>query len=128
MGELRLPGLATGIDTSALIQQLMAVEQRRLTSYQVEKKTYEQETSLLEGLRSKINELNTAVSALSSAEDLNIFKATTSDKDVLSINASSDANPGSHSVEINQLATTETWIQDSKIGKSANGLNIRPPG
>jgi flagellar capping protein FliD len=113
MGELRLPGLATGIDTSALIQQLMAVERQRLNSYQVDKQTYEQESSLLEDLRRKINELNTAVSALSSAEDLNIFKTSTSDKDVLSISASSDANPGSHSVEINQLATSDAWIQDA---------------
>jgi flagellar capping protein FliD len=113
MGELRLPGLATGIDTSVLIQQLMAIESRRLASYQVQKKTYEQESGLLNDLRSKVVSLNTAISSISDADNLNIFKTTTSDKDVLTISASSDANPGSHSIEINQLATSDAWIQDS---------------
>ncbi|MHC4132035.1 MAG: flagellar filament capping protein FliD [Planctomycetota bacterium] len=113
MGELRLPGLATGIDTGTLVQQLMLVEQQRLNSYQIDKQEYEQETSLLEGLRNKVLQLNTAVSVLSDADKLNAFKASTSDKDVLTINASSDASPGSHSIEIDQLATSETWIQQT---------------
>ncbi|MHC4270931.1 MAG: flagellar cap protein FliD N-terminal domain-containing protein, partial [Planctomycetota bacterium] len=113
MGELRLPGLATGIDTGALIQQLMAVEQQRLTSYQVDKRTYEQESSLLEDLRGKINQLNSTITTLSNADNLNAYKTTSSDKDVLTIKASADASPGSHSIEINQLATSETWIQET---------------
>jgi flagellar hook-associated protein 2 len=113
VGELRLPGLATGIDTGALIQQLMAVEQQRLTSYQVDKRTYEQESSLLEDLRGKINQLNSTITTLSNADNLNAYKTTSSDKDVLTIKASADASPGSHSIEINQLATSETWIQET---------------
>ena len=34
MGEIRLPGLFTGIDTGALIQQLMKLEQTTLNRYQ----------------------------------------------------------------------------------------------
>ncbi|MHC5073841.1 MAG: flagellar filament capping protein FliD, partial [Planctomycetota bacterium] len=113
MGELRLPGLATGIDTGALIQQLMLVERQRLNSYQTDKKIYEQESSLINDLRSKILQLNTVVNTLSDADNLNAFKATSSDKDILTIDASSDASPGSHSIEINQLATSETWIQET---------------
>ncbi|MHC4293557.1 MAG: flagellar cap protein FliD N-terminal domain-containing protein, partial [Planctomycetota bacterium] len=113
MGELRLPGLATGIDTGTLIQQLMAVEQQRLTSYQVDKRSYEQESSLLVDLRSKINQLNSTITTLSNADNLNAYKTTSSDKDVLTISASADASPGSHSIEINQLATSETWIQET---------------
>jgi flagellar hook-associated protein 2 len=113
MGELRLPGLATGIDTGALIQQLMLVERQRLNSFQTDKKIYEQESSLINDLRSKILQLNTTVSVLSDADNLNAFKATSSDKDILTIDASSDASPGSHSIEINQLATSETWIQET---------------
>jgi flagellar hook-associated protein 2 len=113
MGELRLPGLATGIDTGALIQQLMLVERQRLNSFQTDKKIYEQESSLINDLRSKILQLNTTVSVLSDADNLNAFKATSNDKDILTIDASSDASPGSHSIEINQLATSETWIQET---------------
>ncbi len=113
MGELRLPGLATGIDTSALIQQLMMIESRRLATYQVKKADYQEQNTALSDLQSRVSALKTAVSVLSDADDLEIFKTSSSDTDILTASASSDANPGSHSIEINQLATTDTWIQDT---------------
>ena len=78
MGELRLPGLATGIDTSALIQQLMMIESRRLATYQVKKADYQEQNTALSDLQSKVSALKTAVSALSDANDLEIFKTSSS--------------------------------------------------
>ena len=113
MGELRFPGLVTGIDTAALIKQLMIINSRRLATYQVKKTDYEQQNTALSELRSKISALQSAVSALSDADDLEIFSTSSSDTDILTLAASSEAEPGSHSIEINQLASTETWIQDT---------------
>ncbi len=113
MGELRFPGLATGIDTAALIKQLMIINSRRLATYQVKKTDYEKQNTALDELRSKISALESAASALSDADDMEIFSTSSSDTDMLTLTASSEANPGSHSIEVNQLATTETWIQDT---------------
>jgi flagellar capping protein FliD len=113
MGVLRFPGLVTGIDTAVLIEQLMIINSRRLAAYQVQKTDYEAQTTALSELRTKVNALETSATALADADDMEIFKATSSDTDVLTVAASSEANPGSHSIEINQLATTETWIQDT---------------
>ncbi len=113
MGELRLPGLATGIDTATLIDQLMAINSRRLANYQVKKIGYEKETTTLDELRAKVSKLNSAVTSISNASSLEAYKASTSDGDVLGVGASQDAAQGSHSILINQLATTETWIQDT---------------
>jgi len=113
MGELRLPGLATGIDTATLIDQLMAINSRRLASHQVKKIGYEEETTALGELRNKVNSLNTSVTAISNASSMEAYKASSSDNDVLGVSASEDASEGSHSLLINQLATTETWIQDN---------------
>jgi len=113
MGELRFPGLATGIDTAALIKQLMIINSRRLATYQVQKTDYEKQNTALDELRTKISALETSASALADADDMEIFKATSSDTDVLTVAASSEANSGSHSIEVNQLATTNTWIQDT---------------
>ena len=112
MGELRLPGLATGIDTTTLIAQLMIINSRRLANYQTQKMGYEAKSSALDELRTVIAALSSSVSALSDADNLQAFTASSSDTDVLTVGASSDAFPGSHSVQINQLATTETWIHD----------------
>jgi flagellar hook-associated protein 2 len=113
MGVLRFPGLATGIDTTALIKQLMIIESRRLATYQVQKVDYEQKTTILDELRSKIELFDATVSDLSDAGDLEIYRTTSSDTDVLTVSASSEANPDSHSIIVNQLATGETWIQDT---------------
>ncbi|MEA3224873.1 MAG: flagellar filament capping protein FliD [Planctomycetota bacterium] len=113
MGELRLPGLATGIDTATLIEQLMSINSRRLANYQIKKIGYEKETTALNELRTKVGNLNSTVTAISNASSLEAYKANTSDSDVLGVGASEDAAEGSHSILINQLATTETWIQDT---------------
>lgn len=113
MGELRFPGLATGIDTAALIKQLMIINSRRLAKYQVQKTDYEKQTTSLNELRSTIRSLESAAGALSDADNMEIFKSTSSDSDILTVSAASTANPGSHSIEVNQLATTNTWIQDT---------------
>jgi flagellar hook-associated protein 2 len=113
MADLWLPGLATGIDTKSIVAQLMVIEAQRLARYQVKKAGYEEQETAFTALRSKISATKTAVSALSDADDLQIFATTSSDTDILTVSSSSDANPGSHSIEIDQLATGETWIQDT---------------
>jgi len=112
MGELRLPGLATGIDTATLIDQIMMINSRRLAKYQVEKNTFDAQAKALDELRSNVYSLKYAASALSDADELDGFSTSSSDTDILTISATTGANPGSHSVEIDQLATSETWIQD----------------
>jgi len=113
MGELRLSGLSSGIDTTALVQQLMKVESQRLATYQVSKMNYEKETTALDELRTKINALKSASAGLADIDSMQLYSANSSDKDTLSVSASSEANSGSHSVAVNQLATADTWIQDA---------------
>jgi len=115
MGELRLPGLATGIDTNTLITQLMAIEGRRLANYQLQKQNYEAEDAALDELKTKIRNLKQAAHNLSDSSNLDIYTTSTSDEDILTLTASSDARAGSHAIEINQLATTETWMHNSTL-------------
>ncbi len=115
MGQLRLPGLATGIDTASLIKQLMAINTRRLANYQVQKVEYEARTTLLGELRGKVASLDSAVNAIFDSSNMEAFKASTSNGNVLGVAATEDAGEGSHSVLINQLATSDTWILDTSI-------------
>ncbi len=112
MATITLPGLTTGLDTTSLITQLMNVESRRLATYNTKKSSYITQKTAMDTVRSKLSDLNTATNALADVKNMTIFNSSTSDSDKLTVSASSDANAGSHSVEINQLATTETWIQD----------------
>jgi len=112
MGELRFPGLATGIDTAALIKQIMIINSRRLAKYQLQKTDYEKEITAMEEVRTKVTALESSAAALADADTLEAFNVTSSDTDILTLTTASDAAMGSHSIEIDQLATTEAWIQD----------------
>ncbi len=112
MGVLRLPGLVTGIDTSELIRQLMIVNSRRLANYQVKKLGYEGKKDTLDELRGIVGSVKASSAALADSGNMQSFNSSSSDTDVLTVSASSDAQPGSHSVIVNQLATTETWVHD----------------
>lgn len=113
MGEISFSGLTSGIDTASIVQQLMVVESQRLANYQVDEMEYEQQGSAIDELRTLISSLKSAAAGLSDADSMDIYNATSSDTDALTVSASSDANAGSHSVAINQLATSETWIQET---------------
>ena len=89
MGELRLPGLATGIDTAALIDQMMAINSRRLASYQVKKIGYEKTNTALDELKAKVAALESATGALSDSSDLEIYSSSTSDSDMLTLSTTS---------------------------------------
>ncbi|MFA5238927.1 MAG: flagellar filament capping protein FliD [Phycisphaerae bacterium] len=113
MGTINLPGLATGIDTATLIQQLMTINSRRLANYQLQKKKYESENTVLDQLTTNIKNLKQAAYNLSDSSNLDMYTTSTSDKDILTLSASSNARAGSHTVDVNQLATAETWIHDN---------------
>ncbi|MGB8225619.1 MAG: flagellar cap protein FliD N-terminal domain-containing protein, partial [Sedimentisphaerales bacterium] len=113
MGTITFPGLSTGIDTSSIINQLMIIESRRLATYQVKQKSYGDQGTALSGVRDKVTALKSAVSALADADNLDIYNTSSSNTDILTVTASSEANAGSHTIEVHQLATTETWIQDT---------------
>jgi flagellar hook-associated protein 2 len=112
MASIQLSGLSTGIDTKAMIQQLMQVEMRRLTMLEstLTKKT-EKRTAVNE-LQSKLSTFKSSLNALSDASKLRSFNATSSNTDKLSVSTSSGAHEGSHSVQIKQLATANRWVHD----------------
>ena len=112
MGTINFPGLATGIDTTQIVKQLMAINSRRSANYKVDKLHLSQKETAVGELKTKVGTLEKAADALSDTEKLETFKSSSSHPNRLGIATTSAANPGSHSIEINQLATAETWIQD----------------
>jgi len=115
MSSLQLPGLSTGIDTASLISQLMAIERRSLNTYQQRIELWEEKQDALSTLESKLSNLRSAVRALSDADELKAFSASTSDEDKLTASATANAFEGTHTVAVNQLAAAERWIHTSGI-------------
>ncbi len=115
MSTLRLPGLLTGIDTSQLIAQLMAVERRTLNTYEERKSTWDGKKEALGTLESKLSNLRSSVRALSDANQLRAFSSTSSDTDKVTAEASYNTFEGNHTVVVNQLASAERWVHTAGI-------------
>ncbi|NQT03588.1 MAG: flagellar filament capping protein FliD [Planctomycetes bacterium] len=115
MSTLRLPGLLTGIDTSALITQLMALERRSLNVYKERKSMWEERQDALSTLETKLENLRSPVQSLSDADELRAFSVASSDTDKLTADASYNAFEGNHNVVINQLATAERNVHTTGL-------------
>ena len=112
MAQIQLPGLATGIDTSAIIQQLMAVNRLRLNAMQVDLKEEQTVSSALGDLDTKLSAFKAASNSLSSASQLQSYSTSSSDSDAVSASANYSAVEGSHSVQVKQLASSDRWVHD----------------
>jgi flagellar hook-associated protein 2 len=115
MSTLRLPGLLTGIDTSELITQMMAVERRTLDRYEERKEMWDERKNDLGTLETKLSNLQSSIRTLSDAEELRAFSTASSDTDILTAEASYNAYEGNHTVVINQLATAERWVHSAGL-------------
>ncbi|MHC5163921.1 MAG: flagellar filament capping protein FliD [Planctomycetota bacterium] len=110
MSSLQLPGLSTGIDTKALIDQLMAVERRRLAAYTSNVTKFEEKKTAVTELQSKLFTYKSSLDDLADASQLRSFEASSNDEGALTVSATSQAYEGSHTVQIKQLATADRWV------------------
>ncbi|HON91926.1 MAG TPA: flagellar filament capping protein FliD [Sedimentisphaerales bacterium] len=115
MGELKLSGLSTGIDTSTLVKQLMAIERKRITAYTSRQETYTKKKEALSELSTKLDALKKATSDLSDAGSLRAYTTSSSDTDIVTAEANNTAFEGSHTVIVKQLATLERWVHNSGL-------------
>ena len=73
MSTIQFPGLFTGIDTTTIISQLMAIERRNLNIYQSRLSDWEDKRDALSDLESKLTALKSTVAALSDARNTTTF-------------------------------------------------------
>ncbi len=110
MPSIQLPGLQSGIDTAKLVEQLMMLERRTLSTYQDRKTVWEERQDALSALEGKLSNLRSSAIAISDSEALRAYTVQSSDTDYLTAEATNDAFEGTHTVVINQLATAERWV------------------
>jgi flagellar hook-associated protein 2 len=108
MATITFGGLATGLNTTNIIDELVKVEQRPITLLQQQQVTIEGKIDLYQQLSGKIGALKTAATKLSTASSFFIKTAKSSNENVLVATSSSNADAGNHSVLVNRLARAST--------------------
>lgn len=110
MSSIQLPGLNTGIDTKAMIDQLIMANSRRLNVYEQRREQADAKRTSYNDLKIKLQDFESAIEKLSDQSKLKSFMVTSSNEDALTASASSNAFEGTASIEIGRLATSDKYI------------------
>jgi flagellar hook-associated protein 2 len=110
MAGIQLSGLASGLDTEGMITQLMALERQPETRWNQQKTISQTKEQALKDILSRIKTLQTNAGDLKSVTTwLPTQSIDVSDSTKVSASAVSGAAPGSYSLAVQQLATSDQW-------------------
>lgn len=110
---INFSGLASGIDTNHLIEQLMYLERQPIRNLQAKKALIERRQAAWGTVKSRLQDLQSKADNLRKPGALLAFKATSSSDTVAQVSAGSEATPGSYAVKVTALATAQSWASRS---------------
>lgn len=110
--SLALPGVFTGMDTDALIESTLRAQGYRLNQLDRSKAEWEAKSKAIDSIATKVRSLRSVLTKLSSAEALRETSGTSSDSDVLQVKSAAGATEGTHSIEVNRLASAEKEVHE----------------
>jgi flagellar hook-associated protein 2 len=115
---MQLDGLATGMDTTSMIDQLVQLERRPIYNYQQEISEMEQTKGAWRDINSRLDNLENKTTDLKLSSTFNSRSANSSNEDVVTVTAQNSASEANYSVTVNNAATAQR-ISGSCLDDSA---------
>lgn len=109
MAGIRLPGVGSGLDTDAIVSQLMALERRPVTLLQQKSDKLTTEANAWRDLNSRLLNLQSRITDLKNASLWNTRRVTLGDSTVATVTAGTSAAVGSHTMST-VMAKATTWL------------------
>jgi flagellar hook-associated protein 2 len=113
-GRPTFGGLASGLDTNALLKGLLEIERQPLNRIEARRSEVDNQRGLVRQLNSRLLALrdsasaldnrNTKLSSESTSEELLKYKGSSTNEDVVEVTAGAGASPGDIQVRVEQLA------------------------
>ncbi len=116
VGTVSTNGASTGINTSALLDELVNAASGSRNKIQSKITAYEQLSGLYSSLNTQLSALDTSLSAIQTESTFREFTGTSSDTDVFTVDTDGDAIAGSYAITVTQLAQAQ--INNIAIGGS----------
>jgi flagellar hook-associated protein 2 len=110
VSTISLPGLSSGVDTTAIISQLIAAERQPQNLMKTQQAAVQKQSTAFGTLADDIDTLKTAVNDLKNAADLRAFTVSTSNGAILTAKTSSSASEGTHEILIDRLASADRKV------------------
>jgi flagellar hook-associated protein 2 len=120
MSTITFNGLASGLDSASMIEQLVNVERSGANTATTRKSNLDTQKSIVNSLSSGLSALATAVRAMDLDSEIKPRTASNSDNRV-SVAASAGASPGVHDLRVKSLATSQV-TQSRSFASSAAGV------
>ncbi|PIQ11942.1 MAG: flagellar hook protein [Hydrogenophilales bacterium CG_4_9_14_3_um_filter_59_35] len=97
-------GIGSNLDVNTIVSQLMAIEQKPLTTLNTKEAKFQAQLSTYGTIKGALSSLQSAVQGLTSSSTYTSMSASVSDATILSASATSSAAVGSYSIAVSQLA------------------------
>lgn len=111
---MRMTGLVSGMDTESMVKELVSASSEKVNKIKQKKQDVEWKKEIWSGLNTKIyNFYKTQLSAFKSVSNYKAKKATASDETKVTVKAGAGATNGTHSVSIEQTASSAYLTGDN---------------
>lgn len=107
-------GVGSGLNVQSIVSQLVAVEQQPVRLLQAKGNTLQTKMSVFGQIKSELSALQDAASALVSASTWNALNVTSGNASAFTGTATSTAQAGSHTIEVNNLVSAQALKSANK--------------
>ena len=120
MASIISSGIGSGLDISGIVQQLVAAEGQPLeTRLGLKEVQAQAKLSAFGSLKSALSSVRDKLETMTSAEKFLVRQATSSNEDVFTVSADTDAVPARYAVEVVQTATSQKLTSGAFTGADA---------
>ena len=128
LSGISFSGLASGLDSKAIINALMAVERRPILALRSKKILLNKSKSLFNDFKAMIEALQSKAKAIKDIDAFLKFTATTDDEDkYFSVSANEKASPGSYTIDVDSLAKATTKVSTGTADKDTTFVTDATP-
>jgi len=118
---ISIGGIVSGIDTDSMVATLVAAARAPQDVMKTQLGEVEEQKDAYEALRTKMDDLLTALEAIDTPAELRASTGSSSDESTVTVAVDGDAVPGRYSLTVSQLASSATSVSDGFADKSTTG-------
>ncbi|NCC26234.1 MAG: flagellar hook protein, partial [Deltaproteobacteria bacterium] len=119
-GSIYFTGLGNGTDFDSMVTSLVQIEKRKSQQLEAWKAEWESKNEAFRGLNSSLLFLKTTMESMDTQGEFLIKSVTSSNETALTAAAGSNADLGTHTVEINQLAQNDILVSTTGFSSSTD--------
>lgn len=114
-GQINFAGLGNGTDFNQLIEGMVDIERYQIRRMESWKASWEVKMENFKELNTEMLSLKTTLEGMDTVNEFLSKQTTTTDSSILSATAGADAEVGSHSIVVNQLARNDIFMTNSGV-------------